>query len=142
MITQSLHYSLSCDACGLGYGEIGNIENVAGVLKGSGWAIIGNKHFCEYCKDAALEREKERNSEIELLNPDEMPETYGGRTKSGWIKTSERTPEVGRNWVFGRTPDGKIGMCRLSKSLGVWVDEQNQPIKEGVEYWNYLPVFP
>lgn len=143
MISQSLHYSLSCDRCGLGYGEIGNIEDVPGALRGTGWIIIGNKHFCNYCRDKALEEEKEKqeNPSLEITDP-EVTMSHGGRTEHGWIKCSERMPEAGLQWVYGRTPDGKVGVCRKSRSLGVWVDDRNEEIPEGVEYWNYLPAFP
>lgn len=142
MITQSLHYSLSCDECGLGYGEVGNIEDIPGALRHTGWVIIGNKHICNYCKDKYIQKmESGEREKKEVIDP-EVTRKHGARTEHGWIKCSERMPEGGRNWVYGRTPDGAVGVCRWSKSLGVWVDDRNEEIKEGVEYWNYLPVFP
>lgn len=143
MISQSLHYSLSCDRCGLGYGEVGNIEDIPGALRGTGWIIIGNKHFCNYCRDKALEEEKEKqeNPKLKITDP-EIIKTHGGRSKNGWIKCSERMPEEGLRWVLGRTPSGMVGICRKSRSLGVWVDDNSNQISEGIEYWNYLPAFP
>lgn len=141
MISRSIHFGLSCDECGRGYGEIGDIENIAAVLKGTGWGVVGNKHFCDHCIEEGLKKEQKKNPEAEVLDLEEN-KNWGNLTKNGWINVKERMPEVGLSWVLGKTPDGQMGICRFSKELGYWVSDSSEIIKQGIDYWHYLPVFP